>query len=394
MAPKLNERLSFFDFTGMGDLKIHDISFLPDPCPLPEQIKKRALIEKEKLIYAPFSGVGGIVYDKDAVYVELGGSHSHNKKENDETDNIVTNLIETKETLDVKMEHSELQLFSGGKKLTARDFDSESDDEDSDNEQGELYEKEEKEQSDLEAELEALRKNDFSKYNEEKMENSGRIRRKVIFNVSDEELEEQLSEDSDKISDYTTLTTNKNDEIHSKIKGVLKNLENRSSLEPADLSGSDDDSSGDEDRKDEESFEDSESENDMGVKWKQNLAKRAEDAFLERQTSTKNLMKLVYGMYFLNIQCTHFLTIILGKYESKFHKENTEEMEAETEKEDIGGLFRVASRDEQRKKIEKDSLNLTESSLFMPWNAPTKDWLDPEVCTTTLIVAKENNQLK
>lgn len=65
------------EFSGCGDLKIHDVSHLPDPCPLPDKLKKRSLVEKEKLVYAPFSGVGGIVYDKDAVYVELGGSHSH-----------------------------------------------------------------------------------------------------------------------------------------------------------------------------------------------------------------------------------------------------------------------------------------------------------------------------
>jgi len=62
---------------GCGDLRIQDVSFLPDPCPLPDKTKKRSLVEREKTIYAPFSGVGGIVYDKDAVYVDLGGSHSH-----------------------------------------------------------------------------------------------------------------------------------------------------------------------------------------------------------------------------------------------------------------------------------------------------------------------------
>lgn len=64
---------------GYGDTKIADISFLPDPCPLPDKLKKRGLVDKEKLVYAPFSGIGGIVYDKDAVYIELGGSHSHKK---------------------------------------------------------------------------------------------------------------------------------------------------------------------------------------------------------------------------------------------------------------------------------------------------------------------------
>lgn len=64
---------------GCGDSKISDICFLPDPCPLPDKLKKRSLVDKEKIVYAPFSGVGGIVYDKDAVYVELAGSHSHKK---------------------------------------------------------------------------------------------------------------------------------------------------------------------------------------------------------------------------------------------------------------------------------------------------------------------------
>lgn len=64
-------------FQGYGDTKIADISYLPDPCPLPDKLKKRTLLDKERLIYAPFSGVGGVVYDKDAVYIELGGSHSH-----------------------------------------------------------------------------------------------------------------------------------------------------------------------------------------------------------------------------------------------------------------------------------------------------------------------------
>ena len=57
------------------------MSYLPDPCPLPDQEKKRrSLNERERFIYAPMSGVGGIIYDKDAVYLDLGGSHSHDQK--------------------------------------------------------------------------------------------------------------------------------------------------------------------------------------------------------------------------------------------------------------------------------------------------------------------------
>lgn len=51
-------------FSGCGDHTLQKISLLPDPCPLPEEQKKRSLNERERLIYAPFSGVGGVVYDK------------------------------------------------------------------------------------------------------------------------------------------------------------------------------------------------------------------------------------------------------------------------------------------------------------------------------------------
>lgn len=61
---------------------MHDMSFLSDPCPLPNSVKKtRSLSEKDRVIYAPMSGVGGIVYDKDAVYIDLGGSHTMKREQ-------------------------------------------------------------------------------------------------------------------------------------------------------------------------------------------------------------------------------------------------------------------------------------------------------------------------
>lgn len=65
---------------GCGDFSIHNMQFLSDPCPTPDREKRRSLNQKERLIYAPMSGVGGIVYDKDAVYIDLGGSHSHHEQ--------------------------------------------------------------------------------------------------------------------------------------------------------------------------------------------------------------------------------------------------------------------------------------------------------------------------
>ncbi|XP_066990971.2 ribosome biogenesis protein BMS1 homolog [Anabrus simplex] len=132
--PKADRTVSFYGYVrgiplnktnsihvpGCGDLRIHDVTFLPDPCPLPDKIKKRSLVEKERLIYAPFSGVGGIVYDKDAVYVELAGSHSHANQTGEDAE-LVSSMLEVQETIDEKMARSELQLFSGAVPITASD---------------------------------------------------------------------------------------------------------------------------------------------------------------------------------------------------------------------------------------------------------------------------------
>nr|XP_023014590.1 ribosome biogenesis protein BMS1 homolog [Leptinotarsa decemlineata] len=340
---------------GFGDIKIQDISYLPDPCPLPEQLKKRALIEKEKLIYAPFSGVGGIVYDKDAVYVELGGSHSHTKREEDETNDIVTNLIDAQEPIDEKMKYSKLQIFSEGDKLTAEDL--------CENEEGgsevQLYEKPEIKSSDteLDSELKKLRKKTFVE-----VQDSGRIRRKVVFDTDDAESSSEDEQgnsvhDEDEDANYTELSENKANEIHSKIKNVLEGLNSRVKNKTVNA-----ESESEEDLSDEESDksdDDSETDEDEGLKWKDNMMSKARESFLDRQASNKNLMKLVYGDYI-----------------SKPSEE--QEQDKDSEGEDIGGLFRKVSRDQQRVKQNKDIMDLPESSLLLPWNAPMKDWLEPE----------------
>ncbi|RPB25779.1 DUF663-domain-containing protein [Terfezia boudieri ATCC MYA-4762] len=61
---------------GVEDLAIASVEQLPDPCPTPYQNQqmgktRRRLGEKEKLLYAPMSDVGGVLVDKDAVYVEM-----------------------------------------------------------------------------------------------------------------------------------------------------------------------------------------------------------------------------------------------------------------------------------------------------------------------------------
>lgn len=72
---------------GVGDLTVSGIEGLPDPCPTPfmdQQIAKasgkssrRKLGEKQKLLFAPMSDVGGVLVDKDAVYIDIKTNTFH-----------------------------------------------------------------------------------------------------------------------------------------------------------------------------------------------------------------------------------------------------------------------------------------------------------------------------
>lgn len=163
---------------GVGDFALTDVSFLPDPCALPEQQKKRCLNEKEKLVYAPLSGVGGVLYDKDAVYVDLGGSHGFQESgEARPTHELVQSLISTHSTIDAKMASSRVTLFSDSKALESEDIDN----------QGLWMPKEEK-HVDLK---------------------TGRVRRKAIF--GDEE-DESGDSDDEEMSEGDKLKNSSSDE--------------------------------------------------------------------------------------------------------------------------------------------------------------------------------------
>ncbi|KAJ3607416.1 hypothetical protein NHX12_024467 [Muraenolepis orangiensis] len=107
---------------GVGDFSVADVGFLPDPCPLPDTKRKRTLNEKERLLYAPMSGVGGVVYDKDAVYIDLPSSHVNQEQEElRPTAELVRSLIDTHATLDAKMAASKVSLFRGSATITDTD---------------------------------------------------------------------------------------------------------------------------------------------------------------------------------------------------------------------------------------------------------------------------------
>uniref|UniRef100_A0AC34R4H4 Coiled-coil domain-containing protein 86 n=3 Tax=Panagrolaimus sp. JU765 TaxID=591449 RepID=A0AC34R4H4_9BILA len=111
---------------GVGDLKVKSVSALPDPCPLPSQIKRRRLNEKERTIYAPFSGLGGVVYDDDAVYIETGASVFKSKNK----DELVQVMEGVQETMGEKINKAPLKLLNGLNPMHMDEDDEKEDDDD------------------------------------------------------------------------------------------------------------------------------------------------------------------------------------------------------------------------------------------------------------------------
>ncbi|KKK17844.1 ribosome biogenesis protein [Aspergillus rambellii] len=81
---------------GVGDLTVSGIEALPDPCPTPymdQQIaktsgktSKRRLGDKQKLLFAPMSDVGGVLVDKDAVYIDVKTSNFNRDSDEEDED--------------------------------------------------------------------------------------------------------------------------------------------------------------------------------------------------------------------------------------------------------------------------------------------------------------------
>ena len=79
---------------GVGDLSVREIEALPDPCPTPRldqaiakttgKTGRRRLGEKQKLLFAPMSDVGGVLVDKDAVYIDVKTSTFDRNDDDDE----------------------------------------------------------------------------------------------------------------------------------------------------------------------------------------------------------------------------------------------------------------------------------------------------------------------
>ena len=173
--PKMDRKLAIFGYVrgtnlkarqnvhiaGVGDFVLGTVTPLNDPCPLPQKetelVKRRALNAKETLLYAPMASVGNVMFDRDAVYIQLPNAQFTSKSklerevverhgddeedsddpaygredgddEEDERDlsegvKIVRELQEARRNVEDDLDTKGLQLFKGGKVMTVEDLD-------------------------------------------------------------------------------------------------------------------------------------------------------------------------------------------------------------------------------------------------------------------------------
>ncbi|ELU07193.1 hypothetical protein CAPTEDRAFT_82469, partial [Capitella teleta] len=395
---------------GCGDFAVSDASILPDPCPLPDQEKKRTLNEKERLIYAPMSGVGGIMYDKDAVYIDLQGSHHLAQQDQKSANPLVSSIIDAQETLDSKMASSQMTIMQGGQAMTSEEWQSEemsnprevlveengrsrrkavfADEDEHEEGSGEEEEDEEEEEEDEEEGEErdvSMFENELDALLSESHEGTAPANTSEDFEFADD------SDDDDDVQLFTG----------KKSKGKMNGMKREEADEEEGMDveeGSDEEEEdGEEEEEEDEEEEEEESEVDevktptqkkvksesrdimlnynikelkdkndevkgeeeeetgeesilfllsFCLKWKENLLEKASESFLRRQKETPNLRKLVYG----NV---------------------VEEEDEEDEEEQLGGLFKSGGGTEGGEK-RAGAMNGTDCSKFVLHSM--RDW--------------------
>ncbi|KAH7885113.1 DUF663-domain-containing protein [Phlebopus sp. FC_14] len=106
---------------GVGDMETVSVTSLGDPCPLPDadSEKRRKLSEKKKLlVHAPMSDVGGVIYDKDSVWINVPGNFTRGMTDapQGEGEQMVMDLQDVDATLAEAVSQSEIKLLGSSSK--------------------------------------------------------------------------------------------------------------------------------------------------------------------------------------------------------------------------------------------------------------------------------------
>ncbi|KAE9361368.1 Ribosome biogenesis protein [Phytophthora fragariae] len=257
---------------GAGDFYMDSVTAMPDPCNIPSSkraadgtVKKKHLTQKDTLLYAPMSDVGNIMYDKDAMYINLSQLNYTNPDTGDvvpdeqDADGVDTSgrsgmriglggegveMVQSMQKMDVgldeRLQGASLSLFKNTAAIRADEVDSDEEEEEEDSDDDDDDDDEDEDgKPNVGKPKEAIVR-----------DSSGRMRRRAVFEESEE-----------------TPETTKNG---------------------ADSDSNDDDS-------DDEDGEEEVTEEQSQLRWKENMVSRAAANFLEREQTDVNLMELVYG---------------------------------------------------------------------------------------------------
>ncbi len=127
---------------GAGDYAVESITSLPDPCPLPaasgDKTKRRTLNDRQKMIYAPMSDLSGIIYDQDAVYIDMPSRNKERNEMSSDDDSDINDVSDVegeevgedgermlekiqkdRKALDYGIKEARLSLFKGSTAITA-----------------------------------------------------------------------------------------------------------------------------------------------------------------------------------------------------------------------------------------------------------------------------------
>ncbi|KAK7464649.1 Glycoside hydrolase 2 (Mannanase, beta-galactosidase) [Stygiomarasmius scandens] len=310
---------------GVGDLDMKSVTQLGDPCPMPDadSEKRRKLSEKKKLqVHAPMSDVGGVVYDKDAVYINVPGSFTRGNGDvpQGEGEQMVMDLQDAGLTLDDAVAQSQIRLFGSSSKHLAIDADTHMDDaESSESEMDDGDEDEEIEDEDLDS--------------------------------------DEFDEDDDADVDIEKLRADPRNTGRTKLRDVSRNLPSSSKRqrEEVDFADSDSDLGGDDDDEgfdlegrrarfgDEEDF-DIASDDDVGSEMDEDATEwqPSSSQLPPGRRRRKDWMKLIYSSSLTPEQ------ILTHDGDGVSAKEDEEEDENEDD------FFRIKKRDDLSKEEELD----------------------------------------
>nr|CCA25717.1 predicted protein putative [Albugo laibachii Nc14] len=169
---------------GVGDFFMDNVIALRDPCPLPSQAQdgssqKKHLSQKDVVLYAPMADVGNVVYDKDAMYINLARIHytkasdivdgDTEPRQQTEGIEMMRNLQQITTGMDERLNVASLPIFKGATPIRS-DQVAQSDDSTDD---------------DSGSESEEVQAVNMPVEHIVRDENSGRMRRRAVFDTPD-----------------------------------------------------------------------------------------------------------------------------------------------------------------------------------------------------------------